>query len=174
MDIQAELDKIGHTLKTRHNMELYGDNVDGVSVGIEIEETWTGSGFMNSRRTGKYRVRVGTLYGSVRPVGFRELKGGGFSYDKIADKLVDMRAASVAAQERAKKKQMKMADNETIREGICTKLNVYKHHQCLSVAYQSGFDQGALSFKVTDVSPDHAEKFMALAIELGIIKQLGV
>ncbi len=102
---------VANELFLRHNMLLSSNgSVNGTMIGLEVKEEWGGSsrGFY-ARPNGKFRVNVGG-YLSTKQTGFRELKKGGFNYDKIADKLVEKYNHQVASLKRRAERDVRSQD----------------------------------------------------------------
>jgi len=159
--------KIADQLFLRHDMVLSNGYVDGVNVGLEFVETMTsGYGYFN-RYSGKIQVRVGPRFSNhVRSVGFRQKKDGTHSYDKIADKLFSMRDTVKRHNDfRILKAQTRDA-NDNAQARILKRLGVSKWNSNLTV----NFDHGNMLFKMGSLNEEQGEKFMALGIELGLIK----
>lgn len=162
--------KIADELFKRHGRVLDKGAVDGVSVGVEFVEEIAGGKTQSwsFRRNGKVQVRVGARaywVTSERSVGFKQLKGGGHNYDKIADKLVEM-ADYVAAVEkrRAETRKVERGNRDFIKD-MEKKYNLFSYGSGL----EANHNTGALLFKVRPKTQEQAEKLLKLAIDMGLV-----
>ena len=157
--------EIANSLFLHHGAILVNGKVDGISIGIEVNEMRSGSDRMYGywkTGTGKYQVRVGTaFYGDIRSVGYKQLKDGQFSYDKIAGRMMEMRGEVQRNNDAAKLRRKREIDNYQLLE----ELGLSKWSGPLSVNDKTG----QMSFKIHRLSEAHARQFMALSISLGLV-----
>ena len=177
LDINMTLDnleiekKIGDVLFKQHGRVLENGYVDGIHVGLEFIEEISG-GKANSwsysrKRNGKIQVRVGKDAHWVtgdNSVGFKQLKTGGYNYDKIAAKLVDMADYVGRVLQNRVDTKSKADGNRKFIDALEEENGLCNHSSGLDVSAAS------LQFKTRrDLTREQGEAFVLLAIELGLV-----
>lgn len=160
---------VANELFLRHNM-LLGSNgtVEGAMIGLALEDEWTSGGWMQSRRNGKVRVTVGGLM-STKKTGFRELKKGGFNYDKIADKLVEKYNGQVAVMKRRAERENRSQDYDAMIQRAVEKHGVFEYGGTVSKRHSKDYTRLyglEVTLKVT--TNEQIDALLYLAKELGI------
>ena len=161
--------KIADILLTKHGKVLKNGKVDDIPIGLDFVEEIAGgrTNTWHYRGNGKVQIRVGSSWSNdQQSVGFRQLKSGGHSYEKIADKLAEM--ADYQARINARKDAEKSTRNENLAfvETLEAEHNLYGHSSGLDVS----FNNGAMTFKTRTITQDQGRAFVELAIQLGIVK----
>ena len=166
----AEIEqKIADLLYTNHGKVLENGKVDGIDIGLEfVEEISGGRGnIWHNRSNGKVQIRVGGSWrNDQQSVGFRQLKNGGHSYNKIAAKMAEMADYQARINERKDAEKNARNDNQAFVDALEAQHDLYSHSSGLDVS----FNNGALSFKANRITQDQGRALVELAIQLGIVK----
>jgi len=145
-----------------HNLKLVNDEVEGVAIGVDINNIWSGIGFY-SRKTPRKIVKVG-YWIDKRNVNYRQKQDGTFSYDKIANKIAEMYHNKV---EETKLNQIrKQRANLSEKRTKCIKQNIGLSEYS-SIVKPSNFDP-TVTVKLSGLSSQQAEALLKAAIEIGI------
>jgi len=160
---------VANELFLRHNL-LLGKNgtINDTIIGLEISEEWTNaSNWRWARRNGKIRVNVGDYHG--RKVGFRQLKKGGFNYDKIADKLVEKYNEIQARLKRRAERQNRSQDYDVMIQRAVKKHGVYEYGGTVSKRQSKDYSRlYGLEVKLNVTTNEQIDALLDLAVKLGI------
>lgn len=167
----AEITKrIAEEVSKRHGRELKpGGYVDDMHVGLRFVEEIDGgrTHSFSFRRNGKTQVRVGEEAKWVtdqRSVGYRQLKAGGYNYEKIADHLVKCADYMKRVYARRKEQNEQRQSDDSFIRSLEKKHNLFSYGGGLSTS-----EFGGMVFKVTTKDREKAERLVELAIEMGLL-----
>ena len=159
--------KIAAALLERHGMMLDGNKVDGVDVGVKLNDETTGSNW-NSRYNGKVRVQIGgNAYNVVDQKGYPQKKDGSHSYDKIADELARMKEV---VESHRKARDEANAKHDRAEQFIKEQAEAFGVNW-YSLPLEANHRTGSLNLKLTGLTEEQADAFLQLADELGLIRK---
>lgn len=142
-------------------------NFDGVDIGVTVSEDNAGGNSWYHKPSGKFRVQVGTsnlcYANDIRITGFPQLKRGGFSYPKIAAKIVEIAKTLEAKNEYRQGVEAEHKANIELSDRLSKELNVVG-----GVGLSSSHQTGQMTFTVYGIDREKAEKLVRVANELGL------
>ena len=142
-------------------------NFDGVDIGVDVSEDNAGGSAWFHKPSGRFRVQVGTsnlcYSNDIRITGFPQLKKGGFSYAKIAAKIVNIAETLKIKKDYRQGVEAEHAYNTELMTRLANELDVVG-----GVGLSSSHQTGQMTFTVYGIDREKAEKLVRVANELGL------
>ncbi len=163
--------QIAEIIFEKYGCLLSNGKIDGLSVGLEFIEEYSGGRSQrwrsphSTKKNGKVQIRIGkdTHWLTGEPsVGYRQKNDGTFNYEKIANRMMEMRHYAL----RVQNKRNKESDNFKSNRKLISKLN--KTHNVFSCGLGTN-DRGDLYFKVDRLTEEQGEKLVETALEMGLL-----
>ena len=163
------LNEIRFELKNKYDLVLdergYKINDENISLDFVFEQTGSSSYFRTYN--GKIRVYVGQWIQRGRKKMFRTDKEGNLKIDQLVEELKRVYDTSVAKTARDRYVRSAEEENSATIDLIAEKYGIDKWSTKLDVLHRTG----DLEFRVSGLKPEQADKFVNLAIELGLINK---
>ena len=165
----AFLSEIRFDLKNKHDLILdeHGHKINEENISLDFVFEQTGASSYYRTYNGKIRVYVGRWIGGGRKKMFRTNKAGELKIDQIVAELKRVYDQEVAKTKSDRYVRSKEQDNKLTQEAIAQKYGIDKWSTKLDVNYRTG----DLEFRVSGINAEQADKFVNLAIELGLIRK---